>query len=236
MPGYRAIFGFILGLGLLQLCGAHLVAAILSAFTVQPANGLSPPVRQLLHLGIVASRRNWLFTLTPRMGRDWSLIALLATLPFYGVAVPYVLGGGTAGGSLASSWRVASTALPCLHAVGVVRDRGRLHRVAGALPHALKSSGEPGDKFGRQCLHGLPDPSGGARRFFVCLPRGDALSPAQMGHRGAHHAPAVLPGEPLDPQDSPGQPSAVKDKTEKEFLHDVRLINQHPHAPGTTRT
>ncbi len=32
------------------------------------------------------------------MGRDWALIALLATVPFYGVAVPYVLSGGTAGG------------------------------------------------------------------------------------------------------------------------------------------
>ena len=98
MPGYRAIFGFILGLGLLsfvvRICWPQY-------WILQPFNlpaGYLLQYASFYILGIVASRRNWLFTLTPRMGRDWSLIALFATLPFYGVAIPYVLGGGTAGG------------------------------------------------------------------------------------------------------------------------------------------
>ena len=48
---------------------------------------------------------------------------------------------------------------------------------------------------------------------FVCLrlPRGGALPAAQMGHCGWSHHPSVLPGEPRDPQASPGQPNDVKD-------------------------
>jgi len=48
-------------------------------------------------LGIVASGRNWFFTLTPRMGRDWSLIALLATLiagPVFGGVIPGIESAG----------------------------------------------------------------------------------------------------------------------------------------------
>jgi glucans biosynthesis protein C len=98
VPGYRAIFGFILGLGLLSFVVRIWWPQywILQPFNL-PAGYLLQYVSFYI-LGIVASRRNWLFSLTPRMGRDWSLIALLATLPFYGVAIPYVLGGGTAGG------------------------------------------------------------------------------------------------------------------------------------------
>lgn len=55
-------------------------------------------------------------------------------------------------------------ALPRLCALGVVRDCGRLHRVVSTLPSALESSGETGEKPGRQRLHGLSDPSGGACR------------------------------------------------------------------------
>jgi len=82
VPGYRAIFGFILGLGLLSF-----VVRIWWPQYYQPSP-FNLPAGYLLQyvcfyvLGIVAYRRNWLFKLTPRMGRDWSLIALLATLPF----------------------------------------------------------------------------------------------------------------------------------------------------------
>jgi peptidoglycan/LPS O-acetylase OafA/YrhL len=98
VPGYWAIFGFILALGL-----GSFVVRIWWPQYYQPSP-FNLPMGYLLQyvcfyvLGIIAYRRNWLYKLTPRMGRDWSLIALLATLPFYGVAVPYVLGGGTAGG------------------------------------------------------------------------------------------------------------------------------------------
>jgi glucan biosynthesis protein C len=98
LPGSWAILGFVLALGLLSF-----VVRIWWPQYDQPGP-LNLPLGYLLQyvcffvLGIVAYRGNWLFKLTPRMGRNWALIALLATIPFYGVAVPYVLGGGTAGG------------------------------------------------------------------------------------------------------------------------------------------
>jgi glucan biosynthesis protein C len=98
LPGYRAIFGFILALGLLSF----VVRIWWPQYDYY--RPLNLPLGYLLQyvcffvLGIVAYRRNWLDKVTPRMGRDWALVALLATLPFYGVVIPYGLGGGTAGG------------------------------------------------------------------------------------------------------------------------------------------
>ena len=89
VPGSRAILGFILGLGLLSFVGR-----IWWPQNSQPGP-LNLPLGYLFQyvcfyvLGIVAYRGNWLFKLTPRMGRDWSLIALLATLLFFGLAIPY---------------------------------------------------------------------------------------------------------------------------------------------------
>ena len=86
-------------------------------------------------------------------------------------------------------------ALACLSAVGVVRDRGRLPRHAGALPRALESSREIGQKPSTQCVHILPDPSRGAGRVCLCAACGGALPAAQIGHHGARHAPALLPDQ-----------------------------------------
>src|SRR5258708_33726447 len=61
---------------------------------------------------------------------------------------------------------------------------GRVYWPAGALPSALESSREVGEKLGRHCLHRVPDPSPGACRFCLCLPRGNAVSSAQICHRG----------------------------------------------------
>jgi len=195
VPGYWAIFGFILALGLLSFV-VRIWWPLYNYY-----RPLNLPLGYLLQyvcffvLGIVAYRSNWLFKLTPRMGRNWALIALLTTLPFYGVVIPYAFGGGNGRGAGRRVGRWSPLALPRLHAVGVVRDRGGLHRVAGALPRALQSSGEAGERPGRQCVHGLPDPSGGAGRVCLRLQRGGALCPAQMGHRGARHAPVVFPAQ-----------------------------------------
>ncbi len=90
--GYRAIFGFILGLGLFSFVVRLWWSA---GWQPPPFNvplGYLPQYVSLYVLGIVAYRRNWLFKLTPRMGRNWSLIALLATfLIFGGVVLPVVL-------------------------------------------------------------------------------------------------------------------------------------------------
>ncbi len=90
VPGYRTIFGFILALGL----GSFVVRIWWPQYD-QPGP-LNLPLGYLLQyvcffiLGIVAYRCNWLFKLTPRMGRDGALIALLATLPFFGLVLPYL--------------------------------------------------------------------------------------------------------------------------------------------------
>jgi glucan biosynthesis protein C len=99
VPGSWTILGFILALGL-----GSFVVRIWWPQYYQPGP-LNLPLGYLLQyacffvLGIVAFRGNWLYKLTPRMGRNWALIALLATVPFFGVVIPYVLGGGIAGGN-----------------------------------------------------------------------------------------------------------------------------------------
>ena len=54
----------------------------------QPLPGLQvgylPQYRSLYLLGLIAYRRKWFVALTPRMARNWSLIALLATLLIFG--------------------------------------------------------------------------------------------------------------------------------------------------------
>jgi glucan biosynthesis protein C len=98
MPGSLAIFGFIFALGLVTFVVRLWWPA---GFQPKPLNvplGYLPQYISLYILGMVASRRNWLFTLTPRMGRNWPLIALLATVIF---AVPAAFSiiqeAGTAG-------------------------------------------------------------------------------------------------------------------------------------------
>jgi glucans biosynthesis protein C len=99
LPGSWTILGFILALGL-----GSFVVRIWWPQYYQP-DPLNLPLGYLLQyvcffvLGIVAYRGNWLFKLTPRMGRKWALIALLVTPPFFGVLLIYVFGGGIAGGN-----------------------------------------------------------------------------------------------------------------------------------------
>jgi len=99
LPGTRAILGFIVALGLVSFVvrlwwplgwwwtppwWLHLLSL---------PGGFLPQFLSLYVLGCIAYRRNWFAELTPKMGRDWSLMALLATL----VAVPFVIGGVAAG-------------------------------------------------------------------------------------------------------------------------------------------
>jgi len=108
MPGYLVIFGFILGLGLLSF-----VVRLWWTAGFQPGP-FNVPLGYLTQyvifyiLGIVASRRNWFFKLTPKMGRNWSLIALLATLILFGgVVVPSVLQQTGAGGTQQAGLAIA---------------------------------------------------------------------------------------------------------------------------------
>jgi glucans biosynthesis protein C len=99
LPSLRAILGFIGALSLLNF-----VVRLwwpLGWWSAPPwwlhlfglPGGFLPQFLSLYILGCLASRRNWFTELTPRMGRDWSLIALLATL----VSVPFVIVGMVVG-------------------------------------------------------------------------------------------------------------------------------------------
>jgi glucans biosynthesis protein C len=84
-PSSWAIAGFIFALGLVTF-----VVRIWwpMSWEFPPLPGLKigylPQYLSLYLLGLIASRRNWFFTLTSRMARNWSLITLLATLLFLG--------------------------------------------------------------------------------------------------------------------------------------------------------
>jgi uncharacterized integral membrane protein len=99
LPGTRSILGFIVTLGLLSFVvrlwwplgwwwappwWMHLLSL---------PGGFLPQFLSLYVLGCIAYRRNWFAELTPRMGRKWSLMALLATV----VAVPFVIIGVATG-------------------------------------------------------------------------------------------------------------------------------------------
>ena len=91
LPGSPAIAGFILALGL-----ASFVVRIWwpVSLVFQPLNlsvGYLPQYLSFYILGLVVARRNWFFALTPRMGKDWSLAALLASLAFAGRVIPNLL-------------------------------------------------------------------------------------------------------------------------------------------------
>jgi hypothetical protein len=108
LPSYLAIFGFILGLGLLSFVVRLWWAA---GFQPRPFNvplGYLPQYVILYILGMVAHRRNWFFTLTPRIGRDWLLIAGLSTLIlFAGVVVPSAMQEIGAGGTQQAGLAIA---------------------------------------------------------------------------------------------------------------------------------
>lgn len=77
----------------------------------QPIPGLKigylPQYLSCYILGLVASRRNWFFKLTPRMARNWSLIALLATLIFAGLASSSMMQEAGAAGTQQAGYAIA---------------------------------------------------------------------------------------------------------------------------------
>ena len=77
------------------------------SWVFQPLNlsvGYLPQYLSLFILGLIAYRRNWFFELSPRMGRDWSLAALIASLAFAVLVIPFLMGdAGRAGTQLGPS-------------------------------------------------------------------------------------------------------------------------------------
>jgi glucan biosynthesis protein C len=99
LPSTRAILGFIVVLSLVSfvvriwwpLRWGWSPAWWMQLFGL--TGGLLPQYLSLYVLGCLAYRRNWFVELTPRMGRDWSLMALIAIL----VAVPFMAFGWVTG-------------------------------------------------------------------------------------------------------------------------------------------
>jgi glucan biosynthesis protein C len=98
LPSYRAIFGFVFALGLVSFVVRIWWPMILQ---LQPLNlpaAYVPQYISLYILGLIAYRRNWFFELSPKMGRDWLRITLIALLVPILVAILFmVLGAQVAG-------------------------------------------------------------------------------------------------------------------------------------------
>ena len=101
LPSYRAIFGFIFALGLVTFVVRIWLPAGSTFQLLNVPVGYLPQYISFYILGLIAYRRNWFFELTPKMGRDWSLIALIATIIFICLVTFPMLQG-------AASFRVAT--------------------------------------------------------------------------------------------------------------------------------
>ena len=107
LPGYRAIFGFIFALGLVTFVVRIWWPAGSIFQLLNVPVGYLPQYISFYILGIIAFRRTWFSELTPKMGRDWSLIALLATLIFVCLVFPSMMQAGGEAGSRQASFPIA---------------------------------------------------------------------------------------------------------------------------------
>jgi glucans biosynthesis protein C len=101
LPSYRAIYGFIVALSLVSFVVRIWwpIGWVFPPFNLELA--LLPQYSSLYILGLIASRRNWFFELSPRMGKVWLLIALIALLvPILGAILALIAGEGAAGTQL----------------------------------------------------------------------------------------------------------------------------------------
>ena len=108
LPSYRAIFGFIFALGLVTFVVRIWWPAGWIFQLLNVPVGYLPQYISLYILGLIAYRRKWFFELTPKMGRDWSLIALMATLIILGGLVfPSAMQEAGASGTRQAGYAIA---------------------------------------------------------------------------------------------------------------------------------
>jgi glucan biosynthesis protein C len=108
LPSYHTIFGFIFALGLVTFVVRIWWPAGWIFQLLNVPVGYLPQYISLYMLGLIAYRRNWFFELTPKMGRDWSLIALIATLIVLGGLVfPSAMQEAGAAGTRQAGYAVA---------------------------------------------------------------------------------------------------------------------------------
>jgi acyltransferase-like protein len=80
LPGKRAIYGFILALGLVTFVFRIWLPMFSRFQLLNLPVGYLPQYLSLYILGLIAYRRNWFFEISPRMGRDWLRTVLIAIL------------------------------------------------------------------------------------------------------------------------------------------------------------
>ena len=107
LPGYRAIFGFIFALGLVSFVVRIWWPAGWIFQLLNVPVGYLPQYISLYILGIIAYRHNWFFELTPKMGRNWSWIALIATLVFVCLVFSSMMQASGEAGSRQASFPIA---------------------------------------------------------------------------------------------------------------------------------
>ena len=108
LPSSLAIAGFICALGLVTFVvriwwPAGWVFQLLPGLKI----GYLPQYASCYILGLIASQRNWFFKLTSRMAWGWSLIALLATLIFAGLASSSMMQEAGAAGTHQAAYAIA---------------------------------------------------------------------------------------------------------------------------------
>jgi glucans biosynthesis protein C len=108
LPSYRAIAVFIVALGLVTFVVRLWWPAGWIFLPLNVPVGYLPQYISLYILGLIAYRRYWFFQLSPRMARDWSLIALTATLLIFGgLVVPPMLQAAGAAGTQQAGYAIA---------------------------------------------------------------------------------------------------------------------------------
>jgi surface polysaccharide O-acyltransferase-like enzyme len=101
LPNYRAILGFVIALGfaifVLRIWWPIYVKGWptwwLQLFNIPAGGAFLLQYISFFVLGCIASRHNWFIALTPKMGRDWSLIALVAVI----AVIPFIILGIASG-------------------------------------------------------------------------------------------------------------------------------------------
>ncbi len=104
LPSNWVIMAFIVGLGVVTFLVRIWWPVYIVFGPLNVSVGYLPQYVSMYALGLLAFRGGWLSKLSPKLATDWSLTALLTSLVWLGMAVPYVVGEmGRTGGQLGSA-------------------------------------------------------------------------------------------------------------------------------------
>src|SRR6266536_1503311 len=139
------IFGFIFALGLVTFVVRIWWPAGWIFQLLNVPVGYLPQYISLYILALIAYRHNWFFKLTPKMGKDWLWIALIASLIFVCLVFPSMMQASGVAGTRQASFPIAGGFqwLAFIYALlGIVHGCRGMYRHTCPLPSALESSRE----------------------------------------------------------------------------------------------